>query len=560
MTGQYVGFFRRTFVVSMLLAGLLAAAEEFSNPIIPGYAPDPSVVRVGDDYYLTNSTFEYFPGLPIYHSRDLVNWRLIGHALHRESQIDLDTADSSGGVHAPTIRYHDGTFYVIVTNIVDNKPVNLIVTATDPAGPWSDPHILEDAPGIDPSLLFDDDGRVWYTGNWRPPDPEFEGQAEIWLQELDLDAMQLVGDKHYLWRGCCQGAHAEGPHLYKKDGYYYLLISEGGTGFEHAISVAISRSPTGPYQNNPRNPVLTHRHLSYDYPISGVGHADLVETQDGRWFAVALGWRLIDGAHGILGRETFLAPVIWEREPYAWKKERFTFPVVAPRTGRIELRNPMPLPDTRQQLDTTIDDEFDASELAANWNLRRTHDEPFHSLTDNPGHLRLHASNGFISPRSRYSFVGTRQRDFEYVAETSMRFQPTTSDDEAGLVLMQNDRSAILMTMRGGQLSLRRHLSGEETILAAAAVESRQVELRVRGDYLSLDFEYREPDTDWKALASAVDGTSLSPAVIEGFNYTGVYLGLYVTANGGPLGAYADFDYFRYTSASGSRDAWFARE
>ena len=190
------------------------------------------------------------------------------------------------------------------------------MTADDPAGPWSAPHVLEGAPGIDPSLFFDDDGRTWYVGNHVPPDPEFDGQAEIWLQELDLERMKLIGDKHYLWRGCCGGVWAEGPHIYKRDGYYYLLISEGGTSYDHALSVAISKDITGPYQNNPRNPVLSHRQLSYDHPITGVGHADLVELQDGRWYAVALGWRLIDGVHGILGRETFLLPVTWESEPH----------------------------------------------------------------------------------------------------------------------------------------------------------------------------------------------------------------------------------------------------
>ncbi len=539
------------------LIGQPAFSESFNNPVIPGYAPDPSIVRVGDDYYLTNSTFEYFPGLPIYHSRDLVNWKLIGHALHRESQIDLDAADSSGGVHAPTIRYHDGTFYVVVTNIVHNKPVNLIVTAEDPRGPWSEPYILDDAPGIDPSLLFDDDGRVWYTGNWHPPDPEFEGQAEIWLQELDLETMQLTGDKHYLWRGCCQGAHAEGPHLYKKDGYYYLMLAEGGTGFEHAVAIAISESPTGPYLNNPRNPILTHRHLSYDHPITGVGHADLTDTPDGRWFAVTLGWRLIDSAHGILGRETFLAPVTWETEPYEWKAERYTFPVVAPATGRIELTNELPMEDTRQALDTRFIDEFDDGDLGGEWNMRRTHDEQFHSLDANRGFLRLNAGPGFIGPQSRYSFLGIRQRDFQYMAETRMQFD-TASDDEAGLVLMQNDRSVVAFTVRDGVLRLRRLLNGQWSDLSSATVTGQTIDLQVCADYLSAEFLYRLPGGDWKSLVAGVDLTSLSPAMIDGFNYTGVYIGLYATGNG-EAGAYADFDYLRYEPTAANRNDWYFR-
>lgn len=546
----------------LLLAGCLlgqpASADTFENPILPGYAPDPSVVRVGRDFYLTNSSFEYFPGLPIYHSRDLVNWQLIGHALHRESQIDLDTADSSGGVHAPTIRYHDGTFYVIVTNIVNNKPVNLVVTADDPRGPWSEPYIIDDAPGIDPSLLFDDDGRAWYTGNWHPPDPAFDGEAEIWLQEFDLDTMQLTGERHYAWRGCCQGAHAEGPHLYKKDGYYYLLIAEGGTGFEHAVTIAVSDAPTGPYLNNPRNPILTHRHLSHDHPITGVGHADLVDTPDGRWFAVALGWRMIDGAHGVLGRETFLARVTWETEPYEWKERRYTFPVIAPATGRITLDARMPFKGTEQTLETDFVDEFDADTLNLEWNMRRTHDELFYSLDDNPGFLRLRANAGAVGPRARYSFLGIRQRDFEYVAETRMQFEPRSDADEAGVVLMMNDRSALFLTLRDGELALRRLLNGDTTAVASATVTATDIELRVHAAYLSADFEYRLPGREWKSLATDVDLTSLSPAVIDGFNYTGVYIGLYATGNGA-AGGYADFDYLRYQPDAEDRSDWYYR-
>ena len=175
---------------------LVAAFGVFSNPVIPGFAPDPSIVRVGGDFYLVNSTFEYFPGIPVYHSTDLVNWTLIGHALHDESQVELASIASSGGVHASTIRYHDGLFYVITTNVIDGETVNFFVTAEDPAGPWSAPYVLDGAPGIDPSLFFDDDGRAWYVGNRIPSDPEFDGQAEIWLQELDLETKQLTGERH----------------------------------------------------------------------------------------------------------------------------------------------------------------------------------------------------------------------------------------------------------------------------------------------------------------------------------------------------------------------------
>ncbi|HHE72603.1 MAG TPA: glycoside hydrolase family 43 protein, partial [Chloroflexi bacterium] len=285
--------------------------QTFRNPILSGFYPDPSICRVGDDYYLVNSSFEYFPGLPIFHSRDLVHWRQIGHVLDRPEQLNLDGVRPSGGLYAPTIRYHAGTFYVTNTLVDGPGPKgNFIVTATDPAGPWSEPVWLDDAPGIDPSLFFDEDGRVWYVGNRHAFEGHYPGHCEIWLQELDLENMTLVGERYLLWDGALKGAvYAEGPHLYRVNDHYYLMIAEGGTGHDHAVTIARSDSITGPYYPNPRNPILTHRHLGQDYPIVGTGHADLVETQYGEWWMVALAMRPYDGYFYNLGRETFLIPV-----------------------------------------------------------------------------------------------------------------------------------------------------------------------------------------------------------------------------------------------------------
>jgi alpha-N-arabinofuranosidase len=562
LTRLYLGL-----ALTMMLAECDVSANEhnkyFSNPIIPGFAPDPSIVQVDDDFYLINSTFEYFPGIPIYHSTDLVNWDLISYALNDPEQIDLDRIKSSDGIHASTIRYHDGVFYIITTNNVDGTMANFIVTATDPRGPWSAPHVLDGAPGIDPSLFFDDDGRVWYVGNHIPPDPEFPGQAEIWLQEVDIEAMQLIGERYYLWRGCCGGVWAEGPHIYKKDGYYYLLISEGGTAYEHALAIAISKDITGPYQNNPRNPVLTHRQLSYDYPISGVGHADLVELADGRWYAVALGWRLVDGTHGILGRETFLLPVIWETEPYAWKEEKLTFPVFSPATGKVELGYPLPFGGESEQGPGGFKDPFDDKKLGLEWNFRRAPQHQFHHLDRNPGNLRLDLRPGAIGEREQYSFVGIRQRHFEFAAETGMTFAPG-GKEEAGLVAIQNDRSAFLLTLAAGadgnSIRLTQSKQGATQQLATAAYEGDTVHLRITGDYLRYDFQYSADGRSWTSIAGAVDVTALSPAVIEGYNYTGVYLGLYASSNGEESNNFADFDYFVYEPTASSRDGWFDRQ
>ena len=281
---------------------IVGQQEHFNNPILRGGYPDPSVCRVGNDYYLVNSSFEYFPGLPIHHSIDLVNWELVGHGLHRKSQctgtMNLLDVQSNGGIHAPTIRYHDSTFYIITTNVYQppkkDEPtqfINFIITAKQPEGPWSDPIIIKGAPGIDPDIFFDDDGKIWYTGTHAPDKPNFQGEGEIWMQELDPTSFQLLGKRHYLWRGACQGTWAEGPHIYKKDGWYYLLIAEGGTHFNHAVMVAVSKNITGPYEPNDRNPIFTTRHMSYDYWVNSTGHADLVELPNGEWKMVCLGIR-----------------------------------------------------------------------------------------------------------------------------------------------------------------------------------------------------------------------------------------------------------------------------
>ena len=528
----------------------------FSNPIIPGFAPDPSIVRVEDDFYLINSTFEYFPGIPVYHSKDLVDWELIGHAIHDTGQADLARLKSSDGIHASTIRYHDGLFYVIATNNIDGNMVNFIVTAEDPAGPWSEPRVLEGAPGIDPSLFFDDDGRTWYVGNHVPPDPEFPGQAEIWLQEVDLADFRLIGQRHYLWRGCCGGVWAEGPHIYKKDGYYYLLISEGGTSFDHALAIAISKEITGPYTSNSRNPVLTHRHLSYDYPISGVGHADLVELEDGRWYAVALGWRLVEGKYGILGRETFLVPVSWEQEPYTWKEERWSWPVFSPATGKVELEYPAPLGAATRQADYSFRDDFASQSRPLEWNFRRTPAADFIEIDEVAGELRMRLLPTAIGEREQYAFTGIRQRHFEFEAITSMELVVEEARAEAGMALIQNDRSALLFTLSDGALRLVHNRDGEVTQLAQANFDGDAVRLKVMGDYVDLGFHYSADGEDWRTLIAGVDGSVLAPERIGGYNYTGVYIGLYGSMNG-PGEGYAVYDFMEYRPMASGVNDWF---
>ena len=257
-----------------------AASVRYENPILPGFYPDPSICRVGADYYLVTSSFEYFPGIPISHSRDLVHWRQLGHVLARPSQLSLAGIASSQGIFAPTIREHDGTFYVVSTNVSGGG--SFLVTARDPAGPWSDPIWIHEAEfTMDPSLSFTPDGRALYL---RHGGGEHGGAYQA---ELDLATGRLLGEPQLLWRGT-GGIWPEGPHLYAIDGRQYLLLAEGGTSTGHRVTIARSQSPYGPFEPDPDNPVLTHADRPEE-PIQATGHADLVQTEAGDWWMVLLG-------------------------------------------------------------------------------------------------------------------------------------------------------------------------------------------------------------------------------------------------------------------------------
>ena len=517
--------------------------KTFRNPILPGFYPDPSICRVGDDYYLVNSTFEYFPGLPVHHSRDLVHWHTIGHVLDRPEQLDLDGIRPSGGLYAPTIRYHEGTFYVINT-LVDGRDGraqgNFIVTASDPAGPWSNPFWLDDAPGIDPSLLFDDDGRVWYVGNRHAFAGHYEGHCEIWLQELDLAAMQLVEPKHVLWDGAVKGAvYAEAPHIYKIHNLYYLMIAEGGTGHEHAVTIARSKEIAGPYEVCPRNPILTHRHLGLDYPIVGTGHADLVETQYGEWWLVALAMRPYDGYFYNLGRETFLAPVRWED---GW-------PIVSPGTGKIDWEYTVPNLQERRWRAIPACDTFDAPMLRSEWNFLRTPRDPFWSLEDRPGHLRLRLRPERLSDWANPSFVGRRQQHQSFVARTAMDFEPASVEECAGLVLLQNSAYQlrfICTKTRSGERVVRliKRYKDVDAVVAEQVMPMGRLYLSVEAYGQTYNFYAATALEDWIAVANQVDGRLLSTPVAGGF--VGAYIGMYASSNGVASDSVADFDWFEY--------------
>ena len=513
--------------------------KTFRNPILPGFYPDPSICRVGEDYYLVNSTFEYFPGLPIFHSRDLVHWRQIGHVLDRASQLPLAGVRASGGLYAPTIRYNRGVFYVINTLMGGKtRAGNFIVTATDPAGPWSEPFWLESAPEIDPSLFFDDDGRVWYTGNRVPENSRDQGHREIWLQELDLARMCLVGETHVLWDGAAKDAvWSEAPHIYKVQGRYYLMTAEGGTAHHHAIVVARSESITGPYEGNRANPILTHRHLGLGYPIVGTGHGDLVETQSGEWWMVLLAMRPYGGYFYNLGRETFLVPVRWED---GW-------PLVSPGTGRVESSYPVPNLPEQTWPSLPVRDDFDTPALALHWNSLRSAPDEFVSLSERPGHLRLRLRPQQLSQPTNPSFVGRRQQHIHFTAQAALEFTAGNEHECAGLALLQsNDFYFLFVVTKTDRPVIRlvRRTHGVDEVLAEQALVGSTFHLKVTADEQVYLFYFAENDDQWRSLADPVDGRILSTPVAGGF--VGTYLGMVASSNGQQSANYADFDWFEY--------------
>ena len=530
--------------------------EKFSNPIIRGGYPDPSICKVGDTFYLVNSSFEYFPGLPIHKSKDLINWELIGYGLDRESQVsskvNLIDVQSNGGIHAPTIRYHDGVFYIITTNVyfdVDKQKadmVNFIITADNPSGPWSDPIHILGAPGIDPDLFFDDDGRVWYVGNQMPKNPNFNGEGEIWLQELDLNEFKLIGERHLLWRGACGGDWAEGPHMYKKDGRYYLLIAEGGTSFNHAVMVALSDNIEGPYISNPRNPIITSRHLSYDNWVNSTGHGDIIELDDGKNYMVLLGIRNEIERGSNMGRETFLAPVNWEREPFEWKETKHLWPVVAAETGRVERINEVVFSGSVQNIATSFEDKFESDNLDLKWNFRRYPIEKTFYLDKQQNRLNLICHHNQIKERVSAALLGFKQTESNFEYSTQMFFEPLNNGSEAGVSIFQKDDNYINFTLirNDDKIVLQsyavKNTEIEEFLSEPIKQYNGQIEFRIVANEDSYKLYYKTSSKDFELF------TILNGDLVISKGYTGAHLGLYATGNGKNTKDFASFDYVNY--------------
>ncbi len=496
----------------------------FKNPVIPGFHPDPSACRVGEDYYLVTSSFGYFPGVPIFRSKDLVHWRQIGYCLTRESQLPLEKAGSSGGIYAPAIRHHDAAFYMASTNITAGG--NFYVRAEDPSGEWSEPVWVEQG-GIDPSLFFDDDGRAYFTST---------GEGCIVQSEIDIKSGRLLTKAREVWRGT-GGSYPEGPHLYKINGMYYLMIAEGGTEYGHMETIARSKSPWGPFEGCPWNPILTHRSTSS--PIQATGHADLVRAHDGSWWMVFLGIR--PNGHPYchhLGRETFLAPVKWTDDGWPVAGDGG---MVYPETEA----DCLPLHPWEKE---SARDDFDSPVPGLQWNFLRNPRRDCWSLSDRPGWLKLTCTEVSLNDLASPAFLGRRQEHFDCSVTALLDFSPKYDGEEAGLTVMMNERHhyelAVTLAKGTRRVVVRRRVGDLSVMPACEKIGGDKVRLRIEADRDTYRFSYSPDGRGFKEIARA-QTRYLSSEVAGG--WTGVYLGMYAAAgSGAKSGSPAYFDWFDY--------------
>jgi len=514
-----------------------AGPGEYRNPILSGFYPDPTICRQGDEYYLATSSFAYYPGVPLFTSRDLVHWTQLGHILNRPSQLNLDSAGVSRGIFAPSLSCRPGRMWMITT-LVD-RGGNFLVSTTNPAGSWSDPVWLE-FDGIDPSLFFDDDGKVYVVNNGLPEGPQLYGQGHraIWIQEYDTTARRMTGPRRMIVDGGVDIAQhpiwIEAPHIFKKDGWYYLICAEGGTAEQHSEVVFRSRSVWGPWIPGPVNPILTQRHLDPARPnaVWTAGHADFVETQNGEWWAVFLGTRPYEDYTYNVGRETFLLPVQW----------RDGWPVILTGTETVPYvaRAPNLPADSRPGAplsgNFTDRDDFDALDLRPTWTFLRTVREPWSETTSNPGWLTIQARPVTLEGPGQPSFVGRRQQHHWATATTAMRYLPLTVGDKAGIVAFHGSDAFYFLgvALEGGrpvvQLERRSGPRGQAatTVIASAPLDASPdstLYLRIRARGGRYDFSYAYRPEAWVLLKGDADGTILSTRVAGGF--VGTMLGMY---------------------------------
>lgn len=495
----------------------MSQMQTYYNPVMSGYYPDPSVVRVGEDFYMVNSSFEFFPGVPLSHSTNLVNWEPIGHCLSRKSQLPLENAAVSTGILAPTIRYHKGTYYMITTNLtalIQKGVGNFIVTASDPRGEWSDPIWIRHE-GIDPSLFFDDDDRAYYCGTGF----DANGQAIV-LFEIDVKTGRILSEKKSISYGCC-GKCPEAPHIYKKDGMYYLLLAEGGTEYGHMVTIQRSETIWGPYEPCPDNPILTHRNYNSE-PIQCVGHGDLFDDQNGNWWMVVLGTRNTNVQLHHLGRETFLVPVVWEN----------SWPAV--KTRKVSLQMEACLPGNPEERRLKFETFFCEDRIPSEFNFVRNPEDRY-SWDARSSSLTIDGNDTGLSENLRSpSFMGVRQKDF--CGSVTCRISTDlASGTKAGISVyyMHTHHYDLYVTRQGDQycIELNKCIYDFEAVtqhieISKEELKSGELWLRVDSDEAYYTFSY---SLDGQTYIEAGRGMTAAMATeaTEVTTFTGTYFGMF---------------------------------
>ena len=511
-------------------------SRQYYNPILAGFYPDPSVCRVNDTYYMVNSSFTFFPGVPLSTSKDLVNWTPAGHVLDRPSQVPLKGQHVSGGIYAPAISYNkkNKTFYMITTNVGAG---NFYVKSQDPHKGWSDPIYLRKIDGIDPSFFFDDNGKAYIVHNAPVVGKaDYEGQRAIRCFEFDVKGDSIKGDFKEVLRG---GTHVEknpiwieGPHMFKKGKFYYLMCAEGGTGSWHSEVILRSKNPMGPWEECPGNPILTQRtglSPTRPYPVSSAGHADLVEDGKGNWWAVFLACRPYEEDMYNTGRDTYLLPVTWKD---GWPE---ILPQGTPIAPIGEKQGLKPLPENEYSGNFSYTDNFETS--LSNIGLKGLHSrwmflrDPSDCYKAGDGKLMLSLLSGNIYRRDPVSALWVRQQHGTFTAETSLDFTPRGDKEIAGIALLQKEDYNIVLgkTMLNGKLAVTlTRAEKNKALIASAFIKPGTLRLKVEAHDRYYDFYYAEEGGTWQLLAQGVDASNLSTQKSGGF--IGACIGLYASS------------------------------
>ncbi|WP_445737867.1 family 43 glycosylhydrolase [Mariniflexile sp.] len=525
-----------------------ARTDSINNPVLKGFNPDPSLLRVGEDYFMVTSTFQWWPGIAVYHSKDLVNWHFLNYALTRKEQLDLTGIPGNAGIYAPQISYHDGTFYLLYTIFRESgwpfpDADNYLVTTSDIRKGWSDPVLLHSS-GIDPSLFHDDDGKTYivYTQfDYLPR--EDQGNQQIYLQEFDLAHKKFIGEGKIIYIGSI----SEGPHLLKKDTYYHLITAEGGTRFDHYMNSSRAKNIWGPFEQSPYNPIITSR----DKPkqlLQKAGHGNLIETQTGEWYVSHLAARTLpDKRKCPLGRESSIQKIKWTKDGWFQLSNGSNAPlekVQAPDIEEVVYQNP----------ERSMRDEFDGDTLQPFYlTLRTPFNDHWLSLKERSGYLRM---RGRQSPLGKYetSILARKVQSFEYTAETAVEFEPENIMHMAGLTCYYDEHNFFYLNVSkhdslGKVLSIL-HVDGPSwgrTLEGSpVSIEGlKKVCLKVKVEYSNLQFYYSRNGKDWIPIGPVLDASELSDLHNGKWGFTGAMVGI-LTTDMQFKSKTADYDYFEY--------------